>query len=359
VGNSFTLNAAQYRAAQQVRPELVFPFVPDTSQAANATFFTEAGIAGLRPDASFFAPGFKNPRSLNISAGLEQALFSNMAASLEWVHLNTSYLERIRDVNLFPPVVGADNSVPPQMRPRFSVTNRPNPAFNVLRSQESTARSNYDALTLALKQRYARRLSFLTSYTLAYNRDADSNERNFSGITYENAFDLAREYTWSRNDIRHRWVFSGTYDLPLRFQISSILQWRTGLPFSPFTGVDSNGDSQFTDKPIVNGVWLRRNSFRQPNFFGNDLRVTKNFSITERQRVQFIVDLFNFTNRRNFTYSVSSNESSTTALGSRWGTGQTPLPTFRTIYLQDGTLNRGGVNAGSPIQLQLALKYQF
>ena len=46
------------------------------------------------------------------------------------------------------------------------------------------------------------------------------------------------------------------------FQVSGITEWRTGLPFSAFTGTDSNRDSQFTDKPIINGVPLLRNSFR-------------------------------------------------------------------------------------------------
>ncbi|RJQ29549.1 hypothetical protein C4571_01005, partial [Candidatus Parcubacteria bacterium] len=58
-------------------------------------------------------------------------------------------------------------------------------------------------------------------------------------------------------------------------------------------------------------------------------------------------------------YNVSGNESSTTALGSRWGREQTPLPTFRTVRLADGSLNRGGVSVSSPFQLQLALRYSF
>ena len=106
-----------------------------------------------------------------------------------------------------------DNSLPPMLRPRFNLSARPNRNFGILRQQESTARANYDAVTLALKQNIAK-LQFLSSYTLAYNRDDDSNERNFLGISYENAFDLRSEYGWSRNDIRHRWVFSGMYDFP-------------------------------------------------------------------------------------------------------------------------------------------------
>ena len=281
-----------------------------------------------------------------------------MILAAEYVHNNTVYLERIRDVNLPIPMYQLDNSVPPVVRPRFSAP-RPNDKFSVLRSQESSARSNYDALTFSVNRRYAKRVQVSAHYTLSYNRDDDSNERNFAGITYENAFNLREEYRWSRNDVRHRSVLSGLLDLPLRFQIGSIIEWRSGSPFSAFTGTDSNGDGQFTDKPILNGRPLLRNAFRQPNFFNHDLRITKTFRIREGHHLSLIWEMFNLWNLEDLSFNVSSNESTTTALGSLWGRGQLPLPTFRTFYLPDGTLNKGGVTVGAPFQLQVALKYTF
>ncbi len=370
VGVSFTLNSTQIRQARTVHPEFVFPFVPDTSSAANSSYFTAAGIAGLKPDASFFDSDFRNPRSFNASAGIEHLLTTNFSIALEWLHSNTVHLERIRDVNLFPPTLGLDNSTPPQLRPLYNVSVRPNPNFNILRDQESSARANYDSLTLSLNKR-GKKLQLLTSYTLAYSRDDDSNERNFAGIAYEDAFNLAQEYRWSREDIRQRASLSAVYDLPFGFQASTLTTWRTGVPFSAFTGVDSNKDSQFTDKPIINGVHLARNLFRQPNLFNIDFRVSKFFTIHENHKLALIFDMFNLINKHNFFYKVSLNESSTTALGSKWGTGQTPLPTFRTVHLPlgtlpncispkaDPTLNCGGADIFSPFQLQVALKYTF
>ena len=359
VGVTFTLNPTQINSVQSIHPEFVYPFVPDTSAAENSSYITGAGVAGLRPDASFFAPDFRNPRSLQYTASLEHQLSSNLALTLDYVHNNSVYLERIHDVNLPAPLYQLDNSVPSVVRPRFNTANRPNQNFNILRQQESSARSNYDAVTLSLKRRYASRLQLYTNYTLAYNRDDDSNERNFAGIGYENTFNFRDEYRWSRNDIRHRWVGSGLYDLPFGFQIGTIVEWRTGHPFSAFTGVDSNGDSQFTDKPIIGGIPLLRNAFRQPNVFNQDLRLTKSFDIREGRQISLIFEMFNLWNIENLSYDVSTNESTTTALGSRWGRGQTPESTFRTLRFPDGTFNRNGANAGVPFQLQLAVKYTF
>jgi Carboxypeptidase regulatory-like domain/TonB dependent receptor-like, beta-barrel len=359
VGVTFTLSPTQINSVQSIHPEFVYPFVPDTSTAENSSYITGAGVAGLRPDASFFAPDFRNPRSLQYTASLEHQLSNNLAVALDYVHNNSVYLERIHDVNLPAPLYQLDNSAPPVVRPRFNTANRPNQNFNILRQQESSARSNYDAVTLSLKRRYASRLQFYTNYTLAYNRDDDSNERNFAGIAYENTFNFRDEYRWSRNDIRHRWVGSGLCDLPFGFQIGTIVEWRTGHPFSAFTGVDSNGDNQFTDKPIIRGLPLLRNAFRQPNVFNQDLRVTKFLNIREGHQVSLIFEMFNLWNTENLSYEVSTNESTTTALGSRWGRGQTPEPTFRALRFPDGTLNRNGANAGVPFQLQLAVKYTF
>jgi hypothetical protein len=359
VGVSFTLNATQIRQAQSFRPEFVFPFVPDTSKAQNASFFTAAGIAGLRPDATYFDPEFRNPRSFNTTLAIEREALRNVLFSVEWAHSNTVRLERIRDVNLFPPTLSLDTSNPPVLRPRFNVSVRPNPNFNIIRSMQSSARSTYDAFTLTLNKRYSRKFQILSYYTLGYNRDNDSNERNFAGITYENAFDLQREFRWSRNDIRHRWVLSGTSDLPFGILSSGILTYRSGLPFSAFTGVDSNGDSQFTDKPIINGVPLLRNTFRQPNYFNVDMRVSKSFMFHEDQRIELMFDLFNVLGKDNYFYRVSSNESTTTAVGSRWGTGPTPVSTFRSLYLPDGTFNGAGAGKTSPFQMQAALRYTF
>ena len=359
VGISFTLNGTQIAAVQKVHPEFVYPFVPDTANAADSVYFSGVGIAGLKPNANYFSPDYRNPRSLNFTAGLERQLTTSMSVSLDWVHVNTVYLERIRDTNLFPPTLGLDNSVPAQMRPLYNTSVRPNPNYGQLLSQQSSARSNYDGMTLSVNKRLSHRLQFMGNYTLAYNRDSDSNERNYAGIAYQDAYCLVCDFNWSRDDIRHRAVVSGIYQLPLAFQVSGIMNFRSGLPFSAFTGVDSNRDGNFTDRPYIGGVPLPRNSFRQPNFWNTDLRVSKIFRITERHRVEFLADLFNAFDHTNWFYSASSNESTTTALGSRWGQGQTPLPTFRTIKLADGTYNKGGVSVSSPFQLQLGLRYLF
>jgi hypothetical protein len=57
-------------------------------------------------------------------------------------------------------------------------------------------------------------IGVLANYTLAYNRDDDSNERNFSRETALNPFDPSIENTWSKQDVRHNFNFNSLVDLP-------------------------------------------------------------------------------------------------------------------------------------------------
>lgn len=359
VGLTFDLMAPQIEAIQKLQPEFVFPFVPETSDPGAASYFTSLGIKAVRPDASFFAPDFRNPRSYQYGISIERQFPLNMVGNISFVRSKTVHLERIRDVNLPMPELTLDNSTPSVFRPRFNLRARPNPSFGILRQQESSARSDYSAFIVGLERRFAK-LQFRTSYALSYNRDDDSNERNYQGINYENAYDLNPEYRWSRNDIRHRWVMSAVWQLPWGLQTSSVLEWRTGTPFSAFTGADSNGDGQLTDRPIIAGVPLLRNSFRQPNQFQQNLRVSKRFLLGEENSLEWSADLFNVWNTNNYIFSVNPSEQGPVgATGSLWGTAQTPLPTFRAKYLPDGSLNVNGLYPGMPFQLQVALKYLF
>ena len=72
-----------------------------------------------------------------------------------------------------------------------------------------------------------------------------------------------------------------------------------------------NADSNFTDRPIVDGKLLPRNFFTQPSYFRTDLRVSKAVRFGERRELRGIVDLFNLFNNANkfTTNTVMSNTS--------------------------------------------------
>ena len=136
------------------------------------------------------------------------------------------------------------------------------------------------------------------------------------------------------------------------FVLSPIVTARSGQPFNITTGVDTNGDTNDTDRPFLVG----RNTGRGPNFWTTDLRLLRRFRFgAETQRsLELIFDSFNVFNRVNFR-EVNSNTNGVLRLSDLGITdvrvhGRADLPASRF---------GGFTSAYDPRIIQLALKINF
>lgn len=207
---------------------------------------------------------------------------------------------------------------------------RPNPALGEILQLESDAQAIYHALTLGLSQRLGRRLHLRASYTLS--KLLDNTTVNTSSPQDE--FNLALERSLGRTDERHRFVFSGWFMLPRLLgavRVSSIVWLSSGRPFDITTnGQDRNLSDVSTDRPDFHGSGriryvrpgdtaaseamarlftfstvgtsgtLGRNMGRGPGIKRLDLRLTRQFRLGERLKVQPWIDMYNVTNTTNF-----------------------------------------------------------
>ena len=103
-------------------------------------------------------------------------------------------------------------------------------------------------------------------------------------------------------------------------QASTIIDWRFSLPMNPTTSLDLNTDGYTGDIPAgvtrfsgcrdlsmeaINAFRTGRNllpvaEVSCPGFANLDLRLSKVFQFGASQRLEFIAQLFNVTNRANF-----------------------------------------------------------
>jgi hypothetical protein len=90
----------------------------------------------VRPRVFGFDPNFKNPRSFQTAATLEQKIGKDLVATVGFIHNSTWNLQRRLDRNLFAPVLQ------PSGFPIFPTT-RPNPNIAQLEINESSAHSTY------------------------------------------------------------------------------------------------------------------------------------------------------------------------------------------------------------------------
>ncbi len=298
----------------------------------------------VRPRIFGFDEDFRNPRSFQASATVEQRIGSDMVFTAGYIRNSTWNLQRRTDRNLFPPTINAAGM------PIFPVA-RPNPDIGVLSINESTAHSTYDGMTLTLTRRFAHRFQGQVNYTLARNVDDDSNERNFSQEPALNPFDLSMERGYSKQDVRHNFNMSGLVDLGHGFTLSGVLITRSGFPYTPVIGFDTQNDqNDDNDRAIVNGRVVDRNSFRQPNFFNLDLRLLKAFRFGETKRLDISAEGFNVTRSANKNFGNDA----ISVFGTPLADGSPSEANAGVPLFAPSTARFGG-----PRQLQLGVRFVF
>ena len=164
---------------------------------------------------------------------------------------------------------------------------------------------------------------------------------------------LRAERALSSNDQRHRFVFSGTFDLPFgdedegkettgaiaklfgNIEAAPILTIGSGRPIDPLTGFDANRSGAFSlsSRPIGFG----RNSLRTGTQAELDLRVLKFFKVGEHGKLDFVVESFNLLNHTNVI-----------ALNQFYGTESSPISVF-------ATPNKASI----PRQFQFSIDFEF
>jgi hypothetical protein len=224
---------------------------------------------------------------------------------------------------------------------------RPNPTYANNSQYSSVADSNYHGLHLSFVQRPATWGHYRVSYT--YSKSMNNVGENFFSSPID-PFDLSKDWGRSDDDQRHRLVLNGSVHssmAPARtawemlshgFQLSSVLQRYSALPFNVTSGVTTVQGT--AGRPIVNGAFIERNAGIGSDFFTVSLRVSRTFSLGRSLRLEGVAEAFNLTNRRN---NMTRN--------ANFGSGAyptNPSPTFNQITA-----------VGDPRTWQFALRLRF
>jgi len=236
--------------------------------------------------------------------------------------------------------------------------------------------TDYNALELSLKRNYVHGLAYQVSYTWSHNM-ADFVDNLTGGSTPQNAYDYEHEMSNSPQDVRHRFVGSATWALPIGkggyvmdndsmvaklvggWQANAIVSLQTGIPFDvtaadesatgsnhaayancvgdPYSGA-SKSPSQFAGSNAP-GFFLNVDAFAQPGLgtFGScrprswhgpgieqeDLSLFKSFPLGEARKLEFRAEFFNAFNHPSFA-NPSASISAPGAFGKSTATTTSP-----------------------------------
>ncbi len=182
---------------------------------------------------------------------------------------------------------------------------RPDPTRGELEQLISAGNSFYRGMTVELRKRFGSGFTFRAGYTLSSL--VDDGVVNTSDAIVPG--DFRAERARSLLDRRHRFVFSGTFDLRV-LQLSPIWRVASGAPFNiSLGGMDRNLDDVSNDRPNVGFTVppigqvgnLPRNAGRGPKLFVFDLNVTREIRLG-RMVVRPSVEFDNVLNKTVFSF---------------------------------------------------------
>jgi len=287
-------------------------------------------------------PNFVNPLAHEAELTIERQLPGRMTVSATYllthgVHLPSSY-----DANVGPTTVTRSYDVltssgstaltatVPWYGPAIGTVpagpGRLDTGTGLILNQYSVVYSNYNALVLSLRKQMSHGLELLLNYTYSKALDdgqtAGTNGTFFGTDGVLDPYSLARDYSYSDLDQRHRVVGSvvwqpvfGHVDNALTRQlvngwsVSGIVTAATGQPYganigTSILGTAIPGDGGMTGAEVSTFAgptggrvsWLPRNPYNLPNFTTVDFRLGRGFSFAEKYHLDFMVDAFNLFN---------------------------------------------------------------
>jgi outer membrane receptor protein involved in Fe transport len=343
---------------------LITPYTYHRNIGADVPFTTQLSITNPtfpNPYLSVFPnapPDFvgsdinpNTPRLISYHAALQRQLFARTTVTVGYVGSLGRYLPRNAVINT------ADENIPyPQVLSDgtyywpASTTARPNPNFGRIAIIHYDGSSTYNSLQLTVDRRIGQGFGFGGNYTYGICTDDVSDEYNQAITNTSATLQYSRDVHSSRGNCsynsNHSMNLTTTWDLPGkemkgiaggffgRWRWSTITSLQSGLPFEVTTGFNNsrqnvattalgdrpsfapgcNADNAITGNPAQ---WFDPNCFvlpppgylgampsrslHGPALFTSDWALAKTFMIRGDKRIEVQAQVFNITNRANFS----------------------------------------------------------
>ena len=300
-GENNTLNIERFNGTNQLNL-IVNSLDPDPVRRAIAVqllsqpVFTVDGVTNVptASEISAFLPGSSviRTRDLNLTApytiqgafSVERQLPFHTTLSASYIISHSLHQLRTRNINapVCPLQINCINAL------------RPDPTQGPIFEYETNGFSNQQQVVLNFRSTISPKISLFGNYRLGFAKG--SADGGFPAYSY----DLTGEYGRSSFDIRNMFTVGGNIALPWEISLSPFVIASSGRPFNIVTGIDTNGDTLFTERPTFGALATRcsqlnitaswcnvggqdpnaiipRNWGEGPPSFTVNLRVSKNF----------------------------------------------------------------------------------
>ena len=305
---------------------------------------------------TFFSKDYANPRIYTTNVGYEQEILAGWAGYVDLTVSKGVHLTRFIMPNVCcstadlmkPPSVDVNLGNGPSYTGPVPFPN----LGNLTTDTASSAKSLYRGATVGVRKRFSNRFQLDANYVWSEDLDDDSNERDPFSFRYYDLYNLAKEYSYSDRDEKHKFNLVTHADLPWKVALDVRMQAHSAQPYSAnptVVGVNGVGPGPLCSNteaghrvqiglgPGGTNVDCGRNFLRKDNgYFAFNFGASRPLHLGERFQIIPKVEVFNLFNNKNNINTIS-------------GSG-TPLFDF------DGFIRQG---VGDPREAQLSIRLQF
>jgi len=323
---------------------LSYTFSPGQAGAPTFPQIAAAPPAVAVENYSLMNRNIHTPYAQQASLGVEQQLAANSTVDVSYQHLRGEHL--IGSINTNINIDGT----------------RPDPTRGNIKPYSSFFDSYFDGLEVSFEQRPTVWGTVRISYT--WSKAIDNISEFFFSAPINN-FNPGEDRSRADDDQRHRVVFNATLNSSTRqaadwadrithgWRLGGILQYYSPLPFNITTG--ANTKQATSQRPCTSGYTLSgtnpctealagavigRNAGRGFDFFTLNARLSREFPLTERIKLEGMAEAFNALNHRN---NMIPNTT--------WGSGAYPSSPNATFGQPTAV--------GDPRSVQLAARITF
>jgi hypothetical protein len=312
------------------------------------------GIANVPQPYTFANPyDRRTPYTIQYLFNIQRELPLNTVLEVGYMGSVSHHLESLRAVNEAIPACPSRNARPGcENDPLAGLTvpqRSPFPNFGRIQLVDNGNNGSYNGLSGKLTKRYSSGLTYLMSYTYSKSLDTSTAIRTLGNDTLfpQDSYCRRCEKGRSSHDARQRFVTSALWDLPFGkgrkhdlknpvantlvggWQVGTFLTLQSGFAMTVTNGLDTSNTGALFDRPDSTGqnaalprgqqdpqrffntstfkIALAgthgntgRNTLDSPGIINLDFSLHKDFLFTERHKLQFRFEAFNFSNHPNW-----------------------------------------------------------
>jgi hypothetical protein len=310
-----------YQATPNPFPAQFAPFVPPST----VRFPIPLSLAVS------YQPNWSPSQVMNWNLTVEHQLAKDILLRIGYVASKGTHLSYNTDVNA--PLPSSDATADNEQ------DRRPYQQYEQITQDASDGNSSYNSLQVEVDKRFSHGVTLSANYTWGRSIDEVSYQTDLCGINVINPYDVRAYRGVSDFNVPHRFVLNYLWQLPSPkqglqkailggWETSAIWTWQSGFPLNITSGGDysyslpevGNDQAQVVSTPQYTqrslnqrlAQWFTTASFTAPasNSFGNagrniligpgtfnvDFSAHKVFTLTERFRLQYRAEFFNFFN---------------------------------------------------------------